>query len=189
MIRVLHGLVGSPSWSCGCRRSRVEGQFPAALPARRRPVLRPSGPPTCPAPAEAAFSCTIMVGLERELAESAFGAPAAEARHQGRAVKLVLYPPPHRAAIAPHRREEVASLCGALPDSGLQATLDGASFLEGAVQVLAKLRFSVLGAAELGEHEQGRHRGCNLPRTREILAYLRDWREFADSRAERDQAL
>jgi hypothetical protein len=86
-------------------------------------------------------------------------------------VKFVLYPPPHRAAIAPHRREEVASLCGALPDGGLQAALDGAGFLEGAFQVFAKLRISILGAAELGEHEQGRHRGCDLPRTGEILAY------------------
>jgi hypothetical protein len=68
-------------------------------------------------------------------------------------MELVLHPPPHRVAVAPNGREEVAALRRALPDRGLQAAHDRARLLEGAVQVSEKLRVAVLGAPELGEHE------------------------------------
>src|SRR5262245_30506293 len=153
------------SASRGHDRSSIEGQLPSALTTRRRHLLGPSGLGSRPASAGAALARAVVVGLERELAERALGAPAPESRHQDRAVELVLHPAPHRVAIAPHGREEITPLRRALPDAGLQAPLHGARLLESAVQVFAELHVAVLGATELGKHEQGRHGGRDLPRT------------------------
>lgn len=71
-------------------------------------------------------------------------------------MELVLHPTSHRVAVAPHRREQVAPFRRALPDRSLQAPLDVAGLLEGAIKLFAKIRVAFLGAAELGEHEQGR---------------------------------